>query len=62
MKTIVGCSEKDMPNKKVLLGRLHNCVGNAFLEMGDVDKALEHHQKDLELAMQWYVTEEMDLC
>lgn len=53
MKTILKCSEKDMPNKKILLGNLYNCVGNAFLEMGEMNKALEHHQKDLELAMQW---------
>lgn len=59
MKMILGCSERDMPNKKVLLGKLHNCIGNAYLEIGDIDKALEHHQKDLELAMQWWVIEEM---
>lgn len=53
MKTILGCSDKDMPNKKVLLGKLHNCFGNAYFEMGDIDKALEYHQKDLDLAMQW---------
>ncbi|XP_075894886.1 outer dynein arm-docking complex subunit 4 [Nelusetta ayraudi] len=52
MKMILGCSERDMPNKKVLLGKLHSCIGNAYLEIGDIDKALEHHQKDLELAMQ----------
>lgn len=59
MKMILGCSERDMPNKKVLLGKLHSCIGNAYLEIGDIDKALEHHQKDLELAMQWWVIEEM---
>lgn len=42
-----------MPNKKELLGKLYSCMGNALFDLGDVDKALEHHQKDLELATQW---------
>lgn len=50
---VQGCSEKDMPNKKELLGKLYSCMGNALFDLGDVDKALEHHQKDLELATQW---------
>lgn len=46
-------SEREMPDKKEVLGSLHNCIGNALIELGDMDKALEHHQKDLELAEQW---------
>lgn len=53
MKIVQGWSEKEVPNKKEVLGSLHSCIGNALIDLGDMDKALEHHQKDLELAKQW---------
>ncbi|XP_073351449.1 outer dynein arm-docking complex subunit 4 [Pagrus major] len=52
MKIMQGWSEKEVPNKKEVLGSLHSCIGNALFDLGDTDKALEHHQKDLELAEQ----------
>ncbi|XP_047428096.1 outer dynein arm-docking complex subunit 4 [Mugil cephalus] len=45
-------SEQEFPNKKEVLGSLHCCIGNALVDLGDMDQALEHHQKDLELAKQ----------
>jgi len=53
MRKVQRWSEKEVPNKKELLGSLHSCIGNALFDLGDMDKALEHHQKDLELAKQW---------
>ncbi|XP_034566972.1 tetratricopeptide repeat protein 25 [Notolabrus celidotus] len=52
MKTVQAWSEKDVPKKKEVLGSLHSCIGNALTELGDIDKAMEHHQKDLELSTQ----------
>ncbi|KAL7378138.1 hypothetical protein ABVT39_009166 [Epinephelus coioides] len=52
MKIVQRWSEKEVPNKKEVLGTLHSCIGNALIDLGDMDKALEHHQKDLELAKQ----------
>ncbi|XP_033998675.1 tetratricopeptide repeat protein 25 [Trematomus bernacchii] len=52
MKVVQGWSEKEVPNKKEVIGSLHSCIGNALIDLGDMDKALEHHQKDLELAKQ----------
>ncbi|XP_071401543.1 outer dynein arm-docking complex subunit 4 isoform X1 [Centroberyx affinis] len=52
MKTVQGWSEKVVPNKKEVMGSLHSCIGNALIDLGDMDKALDHHQKDLELATQ----------
>ncbi|KAM8725086.1 outer dynein arm-docking complex subunit 4 isoform 2-T2 [Acanthopagrus schlegelii] len=52
MKIVQGWSEKEVPNKKEVLGSLHSCIGNALFDLGDMDKALEHHQRDLELAEQ----------
>lgn len=53
MKMVQRWSEKEVPNKKEVLGTLHSCIGNALIDLGNMDKALEHHQKDLELAKQW---------
>ncbi|XP_070704436.1 outer dynein arm-docking complex subunit 4 isoform X1 [Pempheris klunzingeri] len=50
MKVVRGWSEREVPNKRELLGSLHSCIGNALMELGDMDRALEHHHKDLELA------------
>lgn len=53
MKTVQGWSEKEVPNKKEVLANLHSCIGNALMDLGDMDKAIQHHQKDLELAKEW---------
>lgn len=53
MRMVQVWSDKEMPDKKEVLGSLHSCIGNALIELGDMDQALEHHQKDLELAKQW---------
>lgn len=53
MEMVQRWSEKEVPNKQEVLGSLHSCIGNALINLGDMDKALVHHQKDLELAKQW---------
>nr|XP_046272370.1 outer dynein arm-docking complex subunit 4 [Scatophagus argus] len=52
MKIVQGWSEKEVPNKNEVLGSLHSCIGNALIDLGDLDKALDHYNKDLELAKQ----------
>ncbi|XP_019949856.2 outer dynein arm-docking complex subunit 4 isoform X2 [Paralichthys olivaceus] len=52
MEEVQRWSEKEVPDKKDVLGSLHSYIGNALIELGDMDNALEHHQKDLELAKQ----------
>ncbi|XP_028268382.1 outer dynein arm-docking complex subunit 4 [Parambassis ranga] len=52
MKMVQMSSEKEVPNKKEILGDLHSYIGEALFELGDIEKALEHHQKDLKLAQQ----------
>lgn len=53
MKIVQEWSEKEVPDKREVLGSLHSCIGNALIELGDIGKALDHHQKDLELAQEW---------
>ncbi|CAG02335.1 unnamed protein product, partial [Tetraodon nigroviridis] len=52
LKTVQGWSEEEFPNKKEVLGNLHTSIGNALMELGNTDGALEHHHKGLELAEQ----------
>ena len=50
MKTVEALTDKDLPNKNEFVASLYSCIGNAQLELGEADLALEHHLKDLELA------------
>ena len=52
MKEVDKWSEDDIPNRAEVVASLHSCIGNAQLELGDYDKALHHHEKDLEIAKQ----------
>ncbi|KAF7668730.1 hypothetical protein LDENG_00290970 [Lucifuga dentata] len=52
LKIVRKWSEEVVPNKKEVLGSLHSCIGNAWMELGDMDNALIHYQKDLDLAIE----------
>ncbi|XP_024127925.1 tetratricopeptide repeat protein 25 isoform X2 [Oryzias melastigma] len=52
LKFVQRRSKTEFPQKKLLLGSLHGSIGNALLYRGELDKALEHHQAELELAEQ----------
>ncbi|XP_051988767.1 outer dynein arm-docking complex subunit 4-like isoform X1 [Xyrauchen texanus] len=52
MKAVQGWTDGVLPNKKEVIGNLHSCIGNALMDLGKMDKALNHHKKDLELAKQ----------
>ncbi|NXK15992.1 TTC25 protein, partial [Arenaria interpres] len=50
LKTIQGWSDSEVPNKNELIGNLYSCIGNAQLEMGRLQAALQSHKMDLECA------------
>lgn len=52
LKTVQGWSDDEVPNKNELIGNLYSCIGNAQLEMGQMEAALKSHQMHLELARQ----------
>ncbi|NXJ53056.1 TTC25 protein, partial [Spizaetus tyrannus] len=52
LKTIQGWSDDEVSNKNELIGNLHSCIGNAQLEMGQMEAALQSHKMDLEFARQ----------
>ena len=46
LQTVDGYTEAQLANKMALKAQLHSCMGNAYLELGQYDKALHHHQED----------------
>ncbi|NWW75772.1 TTC25 protein, partial [Climacteris rufus] len=50
LRKIQGWAEDEVPNKKELIGNLHSCIGNAQLEMGQMEAALHSHKMDLDCA------------
>ncbi|XP_064843448.1 outer dynein arm-docking complex subunit 4 isoform X2 [Oncorhynchus masou masou] len=52
LKSVQCWSEEVVPNKKEVLGNLHSCIGNSLIDLGKMDRALDNHLKDLDLARQ----------
>lgn len=50
MKTVEDADPASLPNKGDIIANVHSCIGNAFVEMENLNKALKHHQKDLEMS------------
>ena len=60
MKIVQDLSELDLPNKLQFIATLHSSIGNAHLELGHEEQALEHFNKDMEIAEAGYV--EYNMC
>ncbi|XP_040291742.1 outer dynein arm-docking complex subunit 4 isoform X1 [Bufo bufo] len=41
---------RDDPDKQELIGYLYSCIGNAHMDMGQMEEALQSHKKDLQIA------------
>ncbi|KAH0626920.1 hypothetical protein JD844_002217 [Phrynosoma platyrhinos] len=50
LKKIQGWSDDEIPNRNELVGNLYSCIGNAQIEMGNLEGALQSHQVDLTIA------------
>lgn len=50
LKVVEEASFRDLPNKNEVMGNIHSCIGNAFVEIELLNKALKHHQKDLDIS------------
>ena len=48
--TVQSLAEADLPNKMQFLATLHSCLGNAHLELGNIELAMEHFEKDMKIA------------
>ena len=50
LKEVNKLSDNDLPNRQEIVANLHSCLGNAYLELGEYKKALQHHEKDKQIA------------
>jgi len=50
LKKVEDSNIHDLPNKSDVMGNVHSCIGNAFVELELLNKALKHHQKDVEIS------------
>ncbi|XP_054908178.1 outer dynein arm-docking complex subunit 4 [Poeciliopsis prolifica] len=50
IKTVQGLLDNECPIKDELMCFLHSCMGQAFFDLGDLDRAMEYHEDDLYLA------------
>ncbi|XP_020667341.3 outer dynein arm-docking complex subunit 4 [Pogona vitticeps] len=57
LKKIQGWSDDEIPNRSELVGNLYSCVGNAQIEMGNIEAALQSHRVDLDIARENNLTD-----
>ena len=50
LRDIENWTDDDLHNKPEMVATLHSSMGNAYLELGQYEKALKEHNKDLEIA------------
>lgn len=53
---VENASDEEIQNKPELIASLYSSIGNAYLELSKTEKAMEFHQKDLDLAREKLVT------
>ncbi|XP_014893327.1 outer dynein arm-docking complex subunit 4 [Poecilia latipinna] len=52
IKTVQGLTDQDCPIKEEIMCFLHSCMGHAYFDLGELDKAMEYHENDLNLSRQ----------
>lgn len=50
LKLVDNASDDEIQNKAELKASLHSSIGNAYLELGKTNQAMDHHLIDLDLA------------
>ena len=51
LKTVQSLNDKDVPSKFEFMASLYASIGNAQVELGEADKALENYSKDYQLSL-----------
>uniref|UniRef100_A0A8C6XQ82 Outer dynein arm-docking complex subunit 4 n=1 Tax=Naja naja TaxID=35670 RepID=A0A8C6XQ82_NAJNA len=57
LKKIQSWSDDEIPNRSELVGNLYSCIGNAYIEMGNMMAALQSHRLDLDIAKENNLTD-----
>ena len=50
LKLVENCPDDEIQNKPELIASLHSSLGNAYLELGKTNQAMDHHEIDYDLA------------
>ncbi|KAK7092323.1 outer dynein arm-docking complex subunit 4-like [Littorina saxatilis] len=57
LQMVDGYSEAQLTNKLALKAQLHSCMGNAYLELSQYDRAQHHHQEDYNIGDKFDIKE-----
>nr|XP_033775042.1 tetratricopeptide repeat protein 25 isoform X2 [Geotrypetes seraphini] len=57
LKRVEQWTDEDVPNRHELIGNLYSCIGNAQIEMGQMEAALQSQKKDLEISEKYHLLE-----
>lgn len=50
LKIVENSSDDEIQNKPELIASLNSSIGNAYLELGKLNQAMDYHQRDLDIA------------
>ena len=50
LKLVENSSDDEIQNKPELIASIHSSIGNAYLELGKTNQAMDHHERDLDIA------------
>ncbi|KAL3855274.1 hypothetical protein ACJMK2_014490 [Sinanodonta woodiana] len=50
LKAVENYPDEELQNKQELLANIYSCMGNAYLEMGKFNQAMEFHERDWKIA------------
>lgn len=51
MAMVKSYTESELPAKQDIIGQLHGCMGNAFMDLGRLEDARSHFEQDLQIAI-----------
>lgn len=49
-------NEDQLQNKAEILANIHSQIGNAYLELGKYNDSLKHHEEDLKISKEKYLS------
>ncbi len=50
LKTVDSWKDEEVQDKNEFVANLNSCIGNAYLDLGDMKKAESYHKKDLTIS------------
>ena len=50
LKQVEGMSSDKLQNRPEIMATLYSSIGNGYLEMNNFSRAMEYHERDLELS------------